>query len=306
MCSMVTITLTENEKESFGFCTRQMIERFNPDSDYAVSACGKTVADFMALTNYNFFKIASNEAIFLNNLPVTFAYDVVFSAVLSAALGYLFKLGEPYNFYEQSSKIFQTLAPVKDAPKNSNASADDFGAHSDDAAIPISGRVEHIMLLPVCNIAEAQTGIVTAQKIFLSMPRKFRKKAQSNDFLVRLPASFGFEQWSEPCSLFQCRGADTFVSCPTYATKPADPEDQEAIGVIEYLKTADEQMEWVTLSAGNALIFCNHRNLHARKQISEGHHRAIIRSYWMKDLSFLKKAASTDAWNLYRAKNLLC
>lgn len=226
-----------------------------------------------------------NDAVLIDGLPVQENEHPAFVAVVSTCLMSLMRRGVPWNWISQGP-VFQQVAPKFGAAANTNASAEDFGPHMDDAACRELAP-ETITLTGMVNVANAETGWVSARDILKGMPSAFFRDARSSNYELRVPLSLGLgDLWVGPVPLFHASrsGNDYEARFASYAVRPIDPHSKLSVAVIEWLREAAiERMEWIEIQPGQMFIFPNHLGLHARKRIAGD--RSILRSYWNTKLS---------------------
>lgn len=230
--------------------------------------------------------------------------NTAIAAVVSVAI--CLSLGEAFQYRSQNGgKIIAELKPAIGAAKNSNASGDHFGAHTDDAIVHESLRCHYIALYGVVNVASAQTGFAFVHDICHELCPEMVSLLMEPQYQFRCPASFGLgdDQWSEPKPvLWWNRAGELCVQIPTYNTRVLANSIGHQQALDAFVEQIDPVTQWVTIEPGTALVFRNDRGLHQRSKI-EGD-RLVLRTYWRSDLRRLRERSGSNG-NVFDLKNLL-
>jgi len=201
-------------------------------------------------------------------------------------------LGQPFNYKSQNGgELVMSLKPEDGSANNTNATRDEFEAHTDDAYIPRDARVNFIALSGILNPPNTLTGYAPLRDAAADLSHLMLARAQEDAFQVRAPSSFGLEAevWSAPCPLIKF-GPDGEIELrfPSYATRPVDRNSKEDWDVIRSLKAAlDAHMVQFALNPGTFLSFNNFRGAHKRGAIGKGD-RLILRTYAASSLATLR------------------
>jgi hypothetical protein len=236
--------------------------------------------------------VSRTDATLITGLPVPEEDDADAAHVLQTAVAALAGVGLPWNWHGQGP-VYQDIVARPGAPANTNATADDFGAHQDDMALGhLSPQV--ILLSARNNVAGSKTGWISANRLLENMPRAFMTEARSARWMLRAPLSLGLgEVWVGPMPLVKGPEANgTFEAClATYAVRHADADSRLGIGVIEWLREqAMDRMAWIDIQPGSLLVIPNRLGLHARQAIRGD--RVMLRTYANTDLSAHRRVAA--------------
>jgi hypothetical protein len=174
--------------------------------------------------------------------------------------------------------------------KNTGEGSGNFGLHSDDSALPERFRVRHIQLMAVNNDAQAATTIARLDDFMPMVPEQLIDILIKPCFRTRLPRSFGLrhEVWSEPMPLVWERGGNWHASLPSYAAKPVDEDDSDAmLALNEFIAIAEAATQSIVLRPGMICIFHNSRILHGRAAFVG--RRLVLRVLVRPDLDDLRQ-----------------
>lgn len=301
---MITYTLNKADKNSLRDTIKSVSSSMDLKHLGSKVSAGFYVASkaIQKLNLSEYISLAKNDALFVQGLPDDLSEDE--TSVMSGTLGCLLG-GLPWNWQSQGT-LFMAVKPRKEAHENTNATAEDFGPHSDDAVFKFFSP-EYIILLCQENTAKTETGWVNGKKLTEHWPPAFLHTAINPYFMMRAPLSiFNEPIWLGPMPIIK-ETIDGGIECP-FASYAVESFESNGLhnAVIELAReSAHEKMEWVTLSAGNALILPQRKGLHARKKIIGS--RNIERTYWNTDLSHHRKyaAISDDPWRFDARKALL-
>jgi hypothetical protein len=266
------------------------VREFNDGRDCAPEILGQIVAQKLSSSNSlsGFKRALVVPALRVENLPIF--RDKQTTSILSATMGYLGRLGLPFQWIEQSNEIFMSITPREGAALQSNASADKFDIHSDDGIIPRYLRPEILTLVGLSNDALAQTGVVAAQSIAEALPLKLAETAAMKRFSIKAPASFrldGFTVKNVP--ILEPHRLGFGIRFPSYATSATDQNDFEAGATVHAVRAiAEEKISWTLIEPGTALLVNNFLSCHARSPIVG--HRLLVRSYWGQGVWKLRQA----------------
>lgn len=218
-------------------------------------------------------------------------------------LGLSSLLGDLFNYDQQNDgKILMELRPAKGSESNTNSTADHFGLHSDDAAVPRGARTEFISLYGLENPPNTLTGFAPTLEALDSMrtdqaTKLLVGKLSERDFQVRMPVSFGLESevWSEPCALVTIdESGDVETRFPSYAVRPINDGDLAAHAAIAAFHGALRgRVVSVPLDPGCFLTFNNNRGCHERGTIGKGD-RLILRTYSTSSIEYLREVTGVD------------
>jgi hypothetical protein len=227
-------------------------------------------------------------------------------AVLATGLSSL--RGEVFQYQEQNGgELTVRIEPRPNAPANSNATAEPFGFHTDDAVLAVSYRTQDIALLGIHNPRGTLTGFSRADLLFDAAPGWCTDICTQPRFSMRVPASFGLGEdfWFDhlPILSFDRHGRPE-VAWPTYATRPTYPQDREAqLALAELNAMLEHGAVDVPVSPGHWLLFDNSRVLHRRGAIGGGR-RLLFRNYIRISCHALRAATGT-AGPIFSARALL-
>jgi hypothetical protein len=213
--------------------------------------------------------------------------------VITYAIGYAF------NFSTQNGgKLVMELRPDPNSSQaNTNTTTDEFRAHTDDAAIAGSCRVGWILLYGIVNPPETVTGYAPIAPVIKRLSHRTKQVLFEKRFTVRVPVSFklGDDIWTDPVAILSLSDTGaTEIAWPSYATKPVDERDQEALDALAELEAlVDQTMVHVPVDPGCMLAFSNVRGVHMRSKIGEGD-RLILRTYARDSLADLREVTQDD------------
>lgn len=237
------------------------------------------------------------DAVVIKGVPIDFndphrlAKAKAKAAILASAAGH------PFQYAQQNDAlVYAPLRPKGGAALNSNASNEEFLAHSDDAIVPESYRCREIWLVGEHNIPRAATGFAQVDEIKEAMDSRHVKLLSEPDIAeFGRPPSHGpgLSETSGPRPIFWTNKLGEFcVSSPTYRTMIRS-DRPDALEAFEAFKVAASKvMRWIVVDNSSALVFRNDRGLHSRKKIDGD--RSVIRVYTRPDLDELRAATGTD------------
>jgi hypothetical protein len=232
------------------------------------------------------------DAVYIKGLPT----DMVSARIVLTSMTHI--LGAPFNYDVQNGgALVMELKPISGSAGNTNATREEFGIHTDDAAVPRDVRAAFINLYGIINPPDTLTGygstLDALAELEASGPVDVLLKAlREPRFRVRFPISFGFteEVWSDPCAIIHMSeesGIDTRF--PSYAVKPVDDDDFVAHAAIAvFLAAIERQVVNVPLDAGCFLAFNNSRGAHKRGAIGQGN-RLVLRTYSAQNFELLQQ-----------------
>lgn len=232
------------------------------------------------------------DAVYIEGLPTSIAS----ARIVLVAMTHI--LGAPFNYDVQNGgALVMELKPVVGSAGNTNATRDEFGIHTDDAAVPRDARTSFINLYGIVNPPNTLTGYAPTldalAELKMSGSVEVLLKALSEPrFRVRFPISFGFEEevWSDPCAIIDMsEESDIDTRFPSYAVKPVDDGDFVAHAAIAvFLAALERHVVNVPLDAGCFLAFNNSRGAHKRGAIGPGD-RLVLRTYSARNLDLLRQ-----------------
>lgn len=233
------------------------------------------------------------DAIYMVGLPTS----KLIAKPLALALAYLH--GEPFNYEPQNGgELVMELIPDLEAGENNNATTGEFGAHTDDAAMPFWARTRFISLYGLVNPPGTLTGYASTERaldmLSVRSDLEFVNRILCEPrFEVRFPTSFklGEDVWKGPMAILRPLESGGFETrFPSYAVRPFDPSDHEgAAAIAAFLSALMEHTVYVPVDPGAYLSFNNARGAHCRGAVGEGD-RHILRTYALPDLSELRNA----------------
>lgn len=236
------------------------------------------------------------DAVYIQGLPT----DPASARLVLVALTQI--LGAPFNYDVQNGgALVMELRPVAGSVANTNASRDEFGLHTDDAAVPRNGRAAFINLYGLVNPPGTMTGYAPTRDALAELQASgavevLLQALREPRFEVRYPISFKFEKevWSDPCAIIEMsEDGDIDTRFPSYAVKPVDDGDFVAHAAIAvFLAALERHVVNVPLDPGCFLTFNNSRGAHKRGAIGQGDRR-VLRTYSAQDLDQLRQM--TDA-----------
>lgn len=221
-------------------------------------------------------------------LPDGFDGDFEVMRMLALVIGR--RLGDPFQYRQQNGgELVPALVPRTDGARNSHATKEAFGAHSDDAVLPVPFRVRHISLLGAVNDEDVPTGFAPLESWWPLLSTATRATLQMPRFSVGIPTSFGLglDEWSSPIPLVtEEASGQRVVQFPSFATRGLSEAADRALAELK--QAISETMRWIVIRPGTMLMFRNDRGVHARAEI-EGE-RAVMRTYWRDGLHALRDA----------------
>jgi hypothetical protein len=204
---------------------------------------------------------------------------------------------EPFQYSQQNEgKLVARVRPMASAPANTNATADNFGDHSDDQTVPIEYRAEYISLLGVRNDGNTATAYTPVSAWISELTAaELNCLTDPDRYLKRWPLSFGFgERWSNsgPILHLNCR-QEPCIALASYGVKPASDKDAEAKATLDQvIRLIGARRCYVTVAPGTVLIFNNLRGTHCRDAIAGN--RLVLRTYWRPELSALRSTTGQN------------
>ncbi len=306
-----TLTITPRERNRIESAAANLLDRVGgfpstPEGQGALAAeHAEAIEDHcprlaQALARLRFERHC--EYLVVNNLPTAEEVAPLVHLATSAFVG------EVFNYSEQNGgELEMRLEPRPGSAANTNTTPDDFALHTDDAAMPEAMQVFWISLYGVRNPRGTFTGYAPVEAALSSIAVAYGNVLRSPRFQVRMPLSFdlGDDIWTEPRPIL---GADehgrTTIGWPSYATRPADLRDVEAIEALAALKDAMErEVVYTALQPGTLLCFSNRHGAHKRTRIDAGE-RLILRNYIRPDLDAMRAKAGHNG-HVFSLRTLL-
>jgi hypothetical protein len=238
-----------------------------------------------------------NDAIYMTALPKA---PIV---ARSLAVAFAHVLGIPFNYAPQNGgKLVMELVPDPTAGAHTNATTGDFGAHTDDAAMPYAVRTRFISLYGLTNPPKTLTGYAPTQTALIALRKHdtlsfVEPLLHEERFEVRFPTSFGLPKdvWSGPMAILRdLDNGRLETRFPSYAVRPVEAADYEAWAASAVLHAAlMAHTVHVPVDPGTYLAFNNARGAHCRGTVGDGD-RFILRTYALPDLQALQAKTQVE------------
>lgn len=274
-----------------------------PSDPSGQSDIGRKLAEFLRIVapeTIRFLETLAkeeNDAIYMTALPKA---PIV---ARSLAVAFAHVLGVPFNYAPQNGgKLVMELVPEPTAGAHTNATTGDFGAHTDDAAMPYAVRTRFISLYGLKNPPNTLTGYAPTYTALTALHRDetlsfVEPVLHEERFEVRFPTSFGLPKdvWSGPMAILRdLDNGGLETRFPSYAVRPVDTADYEAWAAIAVLHAAlTANTVHVPVDPGAYLAFNNARGAHCRGAVGDGD-RFILRTYALPDLQALQAKTQVE------------
>ena len=229
-------------------------------------------------------------AIVLGGLPVT---DAPTGELWSLALSLL--VGQPFQYRQQpdGGKLVAELTPKPglDHVRNTGQSRAEFDPHTDFTVFAPEASPGNLLLLGVRNGARAWTSYTPIAPIVPDLADWFVRKLMTSAFVYQAPASFTSRVTllSKPRPILWQEEGAWHVGLPTYWVRPADETDRDAQVALDAIISRVRSGRWtrkIVIGPGDALVFANHRGLHARGTVLGD--RLVLRTYITRNLDGIR------------------
>lgn len=292
---MQTIHLTQDDQAHIETCAAPAMRMFDTTTEegcQSMGLYGATHTPLDAPLRRMVQQCDPHDALFVDGLPtLPMLSDRSRAAFLVALFAAFMRAGAIWNWQGQSDEAVQTIAPMPDAPANTNATAKTFGGHADDNVM-LGLRPQRIFLVGLLNTARTRTGWVSGRRLLEGLPEAWLHRLSNSHWMLRGSAALGLgTPWLGPVPVVRWHGAEAEVFYSTYGVRPRDGKSGADAAVIDWLNAmVEERMQWCHLDRGTMLILPQRFGLHARDEIDGD--RLAFRAYVNDDLSVHRAVAA--------------